>query len=148
MRHSEIVSLLHDVETLFRGDDWRNVSPHAVAEIAAMARHALELQPGSQARASDPSTSRKAAQNATVRAGSQRHTLLQQYAHSEGLTDEQAGRMAGLLRPGVCYWKRCSELRQAGYIKPTGETRVSLAGVVQQVCAITEAGLDALANAR
>lgn len=144
MRHSEIVSLLHDLETLFRGDDWRKVSPQAVAEIAAMARHALELQPGSQARASDPSTSRKAAQNATVRAGSQRHTLLQQYAHSEGLTDEQAGRMAGLLRPGVCYWKRCSELREFGYIQPLGFTREASTGEQQMVCGITTAGVTVL----
>jgi hypothetical protein len=53
--------------------------------------------------------------------------------------------MSGLSSlPKCCYWKRCSELRQAGYIKPTGETRVSSAGVEQQVCRITIEGRQVL----
>lgn len=99
-------------------------------------------------RARDPHTSAAGAKSLAVHAGSQRALILFWYS-IQSLTDEEAGRWSGLAkRPKCCYWKRCSELRQAGYIKPTGETRVSLAGVVQQVCAITEAGLDALANAR
>lgn len=97
-------------------------------------------------RNTDPATSRQAATNLSVRAGSQRHKLLAVYAqHSAGLTDEQAGQLSGLTElPRCCYWKRCSELRQAGYIVATWETRLSTAGEMQQVCAITEAGQDAL----
>jgi hypothetical protein len=90
-------------------------------------------------------TSGAGAKAMTVRAGSQRALLLGQYFMSEDLTDEEAGRLSGLDRkPKCCYWKRCSELRQAGYIQPTGETRMAWTGVIQQVCRITEAGVLAL----
>lgn len=93
-------------------------------------------------RGGDGATSRAPLPNLAVRAGSQRATLLATYAHhGEGLTDEEAGNFSGLLRlPRCCYWKRCSELRQAGYITVTGSTRVSTAGEAQQVCAISAAG--------
>lgn len=97
-------------------------------------------------RANDPATSTKAAQNLWVRAGSQRAKLLARYAH-DAMTDEEAGHASGLaMLPKCCYWKRCSELRQAGYIAPTGEVRHSSAGVDQQVCSITEAGRDVLGS--
>ena len=84
----------------------------------------------------------------TIRAKSQRHLLLSQYSMSSDLIDEEAGRLSGLAdRPNCGYWKRCSELRQAGYIKPTGETRLSGVGVLQAVCKITEAGIQALREA-
>lgn len=97
-------------------------------------------------RTGDGATSRAPLPNLAVRAGSQRHTLLQQYgAAPYGLTDEQAGQVSGLADlPRCCYWKRCSELRQAGYIAATGITRASTAGEAQQVCAITETGRAAL----
>lgn len=97
-------------------------------------------------RTGDGSTSRAPLPNLSVRAGSQRHKLLQQYgAAPYGLTDEQAGQMSGLADlPRCCYWKRCSELRQAGYIAATGITRASSAGEAQQVCTITETGRAAL----
>ena len=99
-------------------------------------------------RASDPATSRAGAEDITVRAGSQRHLLLERYA-AGSMTDEEAGYQSGLAhRPRCCYWKRCSELRAAGFIETTGVTRPSSAGVPQQVCAITEAGRDALAKTR
>jgi hypothetical protein len=89
-------------------------------------------------------TSKQGAQSIQVRAGTQRALVLFWYSIQD-LTDEEAGRFSGLAkRPKCCYWKRCSELRQAGYIKTTGKTRVSIAGVEQQVCEITEAGLLAL----
>jgi hypothetical protein len=103
------------------------------------------------ARVDDPATSRKGAASLAVRAGSQRALLLERYA-AGSMTDEEAGYQSGLAsRPRCCYWKRCSELRQAGYIRPTGAERMSSAGVPQQVCEITEDGrgaLDALAVAR
>jgi len=95
-------------------------------------------------RANDPATSIKAAQSLWVRAGSQRARLLAEYA-PHPITDEEAGNFSELaMLPKCCYWKRCSELRQAGYIIPTGEFRQSSAGVDQQVCAITEAGREIL----
>lgn len=92
-------------------------------------------------RADSGTTSRTGAKEITVRAGTQRAQLLAMYVDYE-LTDEEAGHMSGLANlPKCCYWKRCSELRQAGYIEPTGETRLSSAGVPQQVCRITSEGL-------
>ena len=97
-------------------------------------------------RGGDAATSRAPLPNLAVRAGSQRHKLLKQYgAAPYGLTDEQAGQVSGLSElPRCCYWKRCSELRQAGYITATGTTRASTAGEAQQVCAITATGTEAL----
>lgn len=94
------------------------------------------------ARLDDPETSRQAVKDLTVRAGTQRHRLLEAYFQLHGATDEEAGKWAGLTENKCCYWKRCSELRQAGYITPTGETRASTAGVEQQVCYITPLGAD------
>lgn len=151
MRNNELINILRDVETLFRSDDWRHVRPEVVAEILVMARHAIEQQPVSTVRQSDPSTSRKAGKSAAMRSGSQRHRLLSMYANSDGLTDEQAGLQAGLAQPGVCYWKRCSELREYGYIQPLGFTRLASTGEQQMVCGITDTGrvaVERLAVAR
>ena len=99
-------------------------------------------------RSTDPETSKTATASLTVRAGSQRHRLLQTYAAAlSGLTDEEAGNASGLAQlPKCCYWKRCSELRQAGYIAPTGDTRLSSAEERQQVCRITDTGRQLLAD--
>lgn len=95
-------------------------------------------------RSQDGSTSREGARSVALRAGSQRATILGMY-WVEALTDEEAGHRSTLAQNPKCgYWKRCSELRQAGYIRPTGEVRDSISGVPQQVCEITEAGREAL----
>jgi len=97
-------------------------------------------------RRNDGATSGGGAKAMTVRAGSQRAKLLATYFAEQYLTDEEAGHASGLaLLPKCCYWKRCSELRQAGYIKPNGKTRISSAGVEQQVCHITAEGIQVLA---
>ena len=97
-------------------------------------------------RRNDGATSGAGAKAMTVRAGSQRQLLLAQY-DEEPMTDEEAGNASGLSSlPKCCYWKRCSELRQAGYIRPTGKTRVSSAGVEQQVCEITDEGSRVLSS--
>jgi hypothetical protein len=120
--------------------------------IAHMARNFYDNRAGESprpnARRSDPGTSKAAGVSVAMRAGSQKHILLQAYADlTAGLTDEEAGHNSGLARkPKCCYWKRCSELRQAGLIAVTGETRASSVGEQQQVCAITEAGLLALSR--
>lgn len=98
-------------------------------------------------RSNDTATSRAPLRAVSIRSGSQRAHLLAEYAEHDGLTDEEAGRVSGLADyPRCCYWKRCSELRQAGLIRPTGETRLSTAGEAQQVCAITQAGREALSE--
>lgn len=92
-------------------------------------------------RNTDPMTSVQGATDVKPRRASQAMLLLAEYAHRDGLTDEEAGLFSGLAhRPKCCYWKRCSELRAAGLIIPTGETRLSSAGSMMQVCAITEEG--------
>lgn len=76
-----------------------------------------------------------------VRAGSQRWALLMQYLTYGPLTNEQAGDLAGLSeKKGCCYWKRCSELLEHGYIEDTGEERRSQAGEMQRVCRLTAKG--------
>jgi hypothetical protein len=98
-------------------------------------------------RATDPKTSKLASQSVAFRSGSQKAKLLAVYAEAsdEGLTDEQAGVSSGLAKmPKCCYWKRCSELRQAGLIEVNGKMRRSSVGEQQQVCIITSAGLELL----
>jgi hypothetical protein len=84
-------------------------------------------------RKNDPVTSMKGARDVAPRAGSQKALLLEQYrlAYPGGLTDEEAAAAAGL-HTGA--WKRCSDLRNADLIEPTGETRKSSAGSEAMVC--------------
>jgi hypothetical protein len=113
-------------------DEWAAIG-HANAWLGVRRNHSATSGAGAKA--------------ITVRSGSQRATLLASYYVHDDLTDEEAGKVSGLSDlPKCCYWKRCGELRQAGYIKITGATRVSSAGVEQQVCAITDDGIKALAD--
>lgn len=145
---SDIVQHLKDVDAILTDYKWAHVTlePSVVAMICRMAAHEIENLRSARAlpRTTDPETSRKAGQQAKVRAGTQRHTLLEAYAQHGGLTDEEAGDVTGLRRPGVCYWKRCSELRASGHIEPTGKTRLSSVGEAQMVCRLTELGRMAL----
>lgn len=93
------------------------------------------------ARTSDPETSKKAEAQVRPRRGSQAMRLLQVYAELGPLTDEVATQKAGLVNG----WKRCSDLRNAGYIKPTGQLSTSSMGAQVQVCAITDLGRSRLA---
>ena len=98
-------------------------------------------------RQSDSSTSVEGAKDVTIRAGSQRTKLLETYASCVySITDEVAGVLSGLAERKAGYWKRCSELRRAGYIESTGEMRESSTGSMQQCCRITDAGRQALAS--
>lgn len=97
-------------------------------------------------RANDPTTSKAGAQSVAIRSGSQRTKLLEAYAlYGNEMTDETAGILSGLHGKGAGYWKRCSELRRAGYIALTGTTGRSLNGSLQQCSRITAAGRKALA---
>ena len=93
-------------------------------------------------RAQDPPTSRAGAGDIRLRLGSQQAQLLAVYAaNPNGLTDEQAGNLSGLsANRSCCYWKRCGELLEAGYIEDTGEERRSQAGEMQRVCRVTAKG--------
>jgi hypothetical protein len=95
-----------------------------------------ELPLFARARASDPETSHAAA--ASIDRNTETHRkLLEAWrcAGARGLTDEEAA-IAADLPPLVGYWKRCSELRAAGRIVPTGETRVGSTGRRRIVCRI------------
>jgi hypothetical protein len=92
----------------------------------------------------DPITSKKGGKAVAPRRASQAMLLLSYYQYAT-LTDEQAGMASGLaLKPRCCYWKRCSELRALGYIRDTGQTRISTAGSPMMVCEITHLGKMAL----
>lgn len=91
-------------------------------------------------RRSDPTTSHAAEKRIRVAANNQRGKLLRAYAGATyGLTDDEAQARAGVSFES-CYWKRCSELRDAGFIATTGTTRTGRAGVQRIVCALTASG--------
>lgn len=78
------------------------------------------------------------------RAPTQQFRLLRQFrrAGDVGLTDEEAAEQAGLLRS--CYWKRCTDLRQRGFIAFTDARRMGSMGTPRKVSVITPSGLDFL----
>jgi DNA-binding PadR family transcriptional regulator len=62
------------------------------------------------------------------------------FGRLDGLTDEQAMGCAYDVSPTSEYSKRCSELREGGFIEPTGETRAGSAGPQRIVSKITDKG--------
>jgi hypothetical protein len=98
------------------------------------------------ARNSDPQTSHAAAPQ-THKKKSYRELLLAVFKKGpkRGLTSEEAAIKAGLFAPGICYWKRVSELADLGEIVPVqhddGEpvTRISSMGRPQQVYTLASA---------
>jgi hypothetical protein len=103
------------------------------------------IHPRSGARKYDPETSKSAAKSVFFRSGSQKCVLLMTYHKHGELTDEEAGEMSGLRsNRSCCYWKRCSELREAGYITVVGLRRSDTTKEAQQTCHITETGFNKL----
>lgn len=101
------------------------------------------------ARESDPATSHTATREIRVKAGSQRAHLLKAFGYwpysRDGATDEEAMMHAfknGWVNPSSEYAKRCSELRDGGFIEPTGETRPGTSGQARIVSRITDKGRD------
>jgi hypothetical protein len=90
-------------------------------------------------------TSKTGASGIVITARSHRYKLLVCYTTTD-LTDSEAGQVSGLAQTGTGYWKRCSELRQAGYIEHSGAVRTVHTGSQQRVCSITQAGRDVLAG--
>lgn len=92
-----------------------------------------------QARRSDPSTSHEAARK--VRTGTAKRKLLEVHArYPNGLTDEEAARLAGLSLTSE-YATRCSELMRAGYLVDTEATRLGESGMHRIIRRITDEGL-------
>jgi hypothetical protein len=97
-------------------------------------------------RTTDPETSHVAAREVKVRAGTQRARLLYAFndyhwnAAGVGLTDEAAMEYAEGVSAMSEFSKRCSELREGGFIEPTGETRAGSAGPQRIVSRITDKG--------
>ena len=99
-------------------------------------------------RSTDPETSANADRNVRVTATNQRGKLLATYADGEDATDNEAAFSADLLNS--CYWKRCSELREGGYIEAVHDeegrlvTHMGFAGQPRMVSRITDKGRQAL----
>ena len=108
---------------------------------------------GLTARDEDPSTSHDAGRAGAereskvldVRPGTQRAKLLAAYGRNSftTLSDEQAAALADLHYQGICWWKRCSELRQGGFIRVVGHGEGSNGAAVQR-CGLTGKGLAKL----
>lgn len=108
---------------------------------------------GLTARDEDPSTSHDAGRAVAereskvldVRPGTQRAKLLAAYGRNSftTLSDEQAASLADLHYQGICWWKRCSELRQGGFIRVVGHGEGSNGAAVQR-CGLTGKGLAKL----
>lgn len=98
---------------------------------------------GPKARADDPPTAKEAARTVLkTKAGSQRQRLwevFRYWAPDTGLTDEQAAKIANIPLTSE-YATRCSELRNAGLIEPTGESRAGSSGMQREVSRITDLG--------
>jgi hypothetical protein len=130
--------------------------PRDPAELRARARRlhdqqnpqlsADQLDPAQAARAEDYAVFESGGRPIGVRAPNQKIQLLLQFqqAGADGLTDEEAGRAAGLMHAN--YWHRCTDLRSEGWIEwhPAGAVRKGTARVRQRVSVITESGLAAL----
>lgn len=95
------------------------------------------------ARITDPETSHEVLKNKniTIKWGTHRYSLLMEYAENpDGLIDEKACELAGIADL-ASPWRRCTDLRQGGYIQHTGQKEKSSRGCNQMVCKITEKGL-------
>lgn len=103
------------------------------------------------ARNTDPATSHASAQlieqNLVLRPGTQVFRLLEVYAQKGApkLTDAEAAQQAEMLRTG--YWKRCSDLRNAGHITPAGTALDEHTHRRVRTCKITPEGRKALREA-
>ena len=91
----------------------------------------------------DQPTSVQGAKDVKHRRTSQAMLLLIEYRNHD-LTNKKTKTQSNLIKRSRCYWKRCSDLRSAGYIVNTGKTRIGSAGSAQMICAITPEGLKAL----
>lgn len=123
----------------------RRPSTTALIETANALEGRLDTPIERMSTTDGPDTSKAAAKK--VRTGSQKHRLLVAYAaHPDGLTDEEAAEITGMLgQHGVCWWARSCDLRDEGRIADTGQTRPSpRTNEERMVCSITDLGREAL----
>jgi hypothetical protein len=87
-------------------------------------------------RTNDHQSSSEGARAVSAKAPSLRMRLFSEFAAArDGLTDEEAAERAGVL--DTCYWKRCNELRQDGWIRATNRTRKGRKNVSRIVSVVT-----------
>lgn len=124
--------------TCFLNDADHIILLKQAADALVVARHKAFIN----VRNTDPDTSKDAAPK--TRSLTDDHMqLLTIYKRHGGLTADEAGGLCGMVERRACYWKRISELAALGYLVDTGERRIGLAGKLQMVRSITEAGVGA-----
>lgn len=106
----------------------------------ALPRPVVDVRPISHARAADPATSREAAQRVNITEQAAR--ILD--AYRAGPVIDEAAYARARFPPEARDGQRCSDLRQAGLIARTGERAKTSSGRKAYVCALTEAGREAL----
>jgi len=97
--------------------------------------------PRKRHRKNDHRSSTEGAYDVAFRAGTQKAKLLISYFDHGHLTADEAAKEAGVSMRS-CYWKRCSELRDLGFIEPVMDgdyplNRPGDSGSLQMVCKIT-----------
>ena len=100
------------------------------------------------ARATDPDTSHAAAAMSRLGRNKLMFELLSSFSSGghEGITDESAYERISSRFPKAkrSWWKRCSDLRQFGFIEPTGKKSRTETGAMARVCRVTPVGMAAL----
>lgn len=86
-----------------------------------------------RARASDPATSHEAAASMEQHIGPQHSTILRCLADRPGLSSAEVDTLVGFNT-----WRRCSELKQQGYIRPIGTTKNPASGRSAETFVLTE----------
>lgn len=122
-----------------------SISPDRWCDCTAYVAPQAEVGRTVPSRRTDPGTSHQAAAHVVIRAGNQRTRLLAAWAELEDATDEEAMEKAEGVSALSEYAKRSSELRDGGYIVPTGDARTGQSGTPRLVSKITDAGRAALA---
>ncbi len=95
------------------------------------------------ARASDPETSREAAQGSLPGWMTHAMQILPAFLHAD-LPAYEASVKSGMIDRSACPWHRVSDLKRLGLIEPTGEKRKGATDRMQMVHRITEKGRAAL----
>jgi hypothetical protein len=121
------------------------VTPFPVTTVPTARRMGL-FATRPPARRSQPRTSHEAAVDTPGRCSQRGRILDLYYRHrkARGYTDSEVEEATGIKNG----YKRCVDLRMAGFIEPTGETRLPKVWDAsdlreQQVCSITAKGIEA-----